>query len=81
MKQVVIDSPDCIKKKNRKTTKLTAKNPINKKYNKCFQYTEIINYLTEKDDWKKIEKNNLTTALNVLYAGREKNISCLGFKT
>ena len=26
----------------------------------------------KKDDWKKFEKNNLTIALNVLYAKREK---------
>ena len=26
----------------------------------------------EKDDWKKFEKNNLTIALNVLYAKKEK---------
>ena len=25
-----------------------------------------------KDDWKKIEKNNVTIALNVLYAKKEK---------
>ena len=26
------------------------------------------NFLSEKDDWKRIEKNKVTTALNVLYA-------------
>ena len=30
---------------------------------------------------KKIEKNNLTIALNVLYVKKRKNISCLCFKT
>ena len=79
--------------KNKKPTT----NPINKKDNKCFQYTvtvalnheEIkkhseriikikpfinkynwkgITFPSEKDDWKKFEKNNLTIALNVLYA-------------
>ena len=33
---------------------------------------EGINFPSEKDDWKKFEKNNLTIALNVLYAKREK---------
>ena len=41
---------------------------------------EEINFPSEKNDWKKIEKNNVTIALNVLYAKKEKNISCLGFK-
>ena len=29
------------------------------------------NFLSEKDDWKKFEKNNVTIALNVLYAKKE----------
>ena len=33
---------------------------------------EKINYPQEKDDLKKCEKNNLTIALNVLYAKKEK---------
>ena len=33
---------------------------------------EGIYYLSEKVDWKKIEKNNLTIAINVLYAKKEK---------
>ena len=99
-----IDSPDWIK--NKKATI----NPINKKYNKCFQYTvtvalhyeeikkdpqritkikpftnkhnwEGINYSLEKDDCEKFDKNNVTIALNVLYTKKEKNISCLCFKT
>ena len=41
---------------------------------------EEINFPSEKNDWKKIEKNNVTIALNVLYAKKEKNISCLCFK-
>ena len=28
---------------------------------------EKLNFPSEKNDWKKIEKNNITTALNVLY--------------
>ena len=90
-----IDSPDWIK--NKKATIY----PINKKYDKCFQYAvtvalnneeikkdpqritnikpfinkynwEGINFLSQKDDWKKFEKNNVTIALNVLYAKKEK---------
>ena len=30
------------------------------------------NYPSEKDDWKKFEKNNLKIALSVLYAKDEK---------
>ena len=30
-----------------------------------------INFPSEKDDWKKFEKNNVTIALNVLYATKE----------
>ena len=42
---------------------------------------EGINFPSEKDDWKKFGKNNVTIALNVLYAKNEKNISCSCFKT
>ena len=42
--------------------------------------SERINFPSQKDDWKKIEKNNLTMALNVLYVKKEK-ISCLCYKT
>ena len=63
------------------------KNPINKKENECFQFTvtvaliikpfinkyncEGINYPSEKNDYKKIEKNNLKTALTAFYAINE----------
>ena len=40
-----------------------------------------MNYPSEKDDWKKFEKNNLTIALNVLHVKRRINISCVCFKT
>ena len=33
---------------------------------------EEINYPSERDGWKKFEKNNLTIALNVLYAKKKK---------
>ena len=31
-----------------------------------------INFLSEKGDWKKFQKNNVTIALNVLYATTEE---------
>ena len=88
-------SPDWIK-----NTKAII-NPINIKYNKCFQYAvavafyhegknperiikinpfvnkykwEEINFPSEKDDWKRFEKNNVTIAFNVLYAKKKKVI-------
>ena len=33
---------------------------------------EIKNFPSEKDDWKKIVKNDITIALNVLYAKKKK---------
>ena len=42
---------------------MTKIKPFINKYN-----WEEINFPTEKDDWRKIEKNNVTIALNVLYA-------------
>ena len=42
---------------------------------------EGIKYSSEKDYWKKCEKNNVKIAFNVLYAKKEKNISFLCFKT
>ena len=53
--------------------KITKIKPFINKY-----YWEGINVPSEKDDWKKFKKNNVTIALNVLYA---KKISCLCFKT
>ena len=32
---------------------------------------ERINFASEKDNWKKLEKNNVTIALNVLYSKKE----------
>ena len=87
-------SPDWIK-----NTKAII-NPINIKYNKCFQYAvavafyhegknperiikinpfvnkykwEEINFPSEKDDWKRFEKNNVTIAFNVLYAKKKES--------
>ena len=33
---------------------------------------QIIHFSSEKNDWRKIDKNNQTTALNVLYAKKDK---------
>ena len=59
---------------------MTKIKPFVSKYN-----WEGINYPSEKDDWKKIDKNdlnvNLNLNLNVLYAKKEKYVSCLYFKT
>ena len=35
---------------------------------------EGVNYPSEKDDWKRFDKNNLTIASNVLYVKKEKYI-------
>ena len=40
-----------------------------------------INFPSKKHDWKKIEKNNVIIALNVLYVEKEKYICSLCFKT
>ena len=42
---------------------------------------EGINFLSEKDDWKKLEKNNVIIALIFLDLKKAKNISFLCFKT
>ena len=46
---------------------MTKIKPFINKYN-----WEGINFPSEKDDWKKFEENNLTIAVNVLYAKKEK---------
>ena len=46
-----------------RSAKITKIKPFIKKYN-----WERINFSSEKDDWKNFEKNNVTIALNVLYA-------------
>ena len=46
---------------------ITKIKPFINKYN-----WEKINFPSEKDDWKKIEKNNVTIALNVLQNKKEK---------
>ena len=48
-----------------------------------YKYTwEGINYPSEKDDWKKFEKNNATIALSVFFVCYKiKNVFCLCFET
>ena len=64
-----------MKKLKKKCVKIAKIKPVIGKYN-----WEGTNYLLGKDNWKKIEKNNLTIALNILYAKKE-NVSCLWFRT
>ena len=47
--------------------------------NKC--NWEELNFPSKKDDWNKFEKNNLTIALNVFYAKKEKYILLMSQKT
>ena len=49
------------------TQRIAKIKPFINKYN-----WEEINIASEKDDWKKLEKDNLTIALNVLYAKKGK---------
>ena len=51
------------------TQRIAKIKPFINKYN-----WEEINIASEKDDWKKLEKDNLTIALNVLYAKKGKYI-------
>ena len=55
--------------------RITKNNPFINKYN-----WEGINFPSEADDSKRFEINNVAIPLNVLYAKKEKNISCLCFK-
>ena len=56
--------------------RITKIKPFINKYN-----WNRINCPSEKDDWKKSEKNNVKIILNVFHAKKEKNISFLCFKT
>ena len=59
----------CVKlwRKKKDPQIITKNTPFTTKYN-----WEGINVPSEKDDWKKIVKNNVTIALNILYAEKEK---------
>ena len=61
----------CIKlqKLEKNPERITKIKPFIDKYD-----WEGINYPSEKDDQKKFEQNNLTVALNVLYAKKKKYI-------
>ena len=54
-----------IKKDRQRITKM---NPFINKY-----HCEKTSFPSQKDDWKKFEKNNVTIALKVLYAKNVKN--------
>ena len=51
------------RKKKKNPQRVTKIKPFINKYN-----WEGINLPSEEDDWKKIEKNNVAIALNVLHA-------------
>ena len=53
---------------------ITKIKPFTNKYN-----WKEINFLSEIEDWKKIEKNTVTIALNVLYAKKEKKYILIMF--
>ena len=55
--------------KSWKNQKRSAKN--NKNQTNKYNYEEI-NFSPETDDWRKFEKNNVTIALNILNAKKEK---------
>ena len=54
---------------------MTKIKPITNKYNR-----EKINFSSEKDDWEKIEKNNVTIAFNVLYVNKRKKYTLYMFQ-
>ena len=56
--------------------KITEIKPFINKY----KWERII-FPSEKVDWKKIEKNDVTIAPNVLYVKKEKYLPCFCFKT
>ena len=64
---------------NHKKIKEDLQNIKNKAFINNYNW-ERISFPSKRDDWKKIEKNNVTIVLNVLYAKKEKNISYLCFK-
>ena len=54
---------------------MTKIKPFINKYNQ-----EGISTSTEKDDWIKLEKNNVTIALNIFYAKKEKKYPAYVYK-
>ena len=55
--------------------RITKVNPFINKYK-----WEGTDFRSEKDDWKKFEKNNVTNGLNVVYAKKEKKYILLIFQ-
>ena len=62
--KIVTSKYEKIKKDPQRIAKIK---PFINKYN-----WQGIDFPSKKDDWKKFEKNNVTIALNVLYAKKEK---------
>ena len=58
--------------KKKRTAKKKKKKKIKHFVNKY--NWDGMNFSSEKDDWKKIEKNNKTIAVNVLYPRKKKYI-------
>ena len=56
-----------MKKSKKDPQRITKIKPFLNRYN-----WEVINFPSEKDDWKKFEKNKVTIAPNVSYARKEK---------
>ena len=75
MKKIHMFSIHCNSRiKSWKNQKRSTKNDRIKLFLNKYNWGEI-NFPSGKDDWKKVEKNNVTTDLNVLYTKKGKNIS------
>ena len=75
MKKIQMFSIHCNSRiKSWKNQKRSTKNDRIKLFLNKYNWGEI-NFPSRKDDWKKVEKNNVTTDLNVLYTKKGKNIS------
>ena len=75
MKKIQMFSIHCNSRiKSWKNQKRSTKNDRIKLFLNKYNWGEI-NFPSGKDDWKKVEKNNVTTDLNVLYTKKGKNIS------
>ena len=65
--QYAVTFPLNYKEKGKNTERITKLKPFINSYN-----LEGINFPSEKNNWKKFEKNNVTITFNVLYAKEEK---------
>ena len=76
MLSICSDSRVKLQRNKNNLQRITKTKPFINKYT-----WEGIHFPSEKHDWMKFEKNNVTIAINVLYAKKEKNIPCLCLKT